>query len=106
MSIFTEQRTTVSKLRVSEMKRFEHTRRSADVYNAMIREWAGVSCDSDLERMGIEHKEYIYSGLFMDMLRFNGAGATEYENVAKWAERHGCIIRESEEGWLVNLPIE
>lgn len=41
MSIFIAQWTTVSKLRVSEMKRFEHTRRSADVYNAMIREWAG-----------------------------------------------------------------
>lgn len=106
MFIFTARQSTHSKLRGDEMARFAHTQKSADVFNGMIREWMGVSCDSDLEKMGIEYKEYIYSGLFMDMLRFNGAGATEYENVAKWAEQHGCIISESEEGWLVNLPIE
>lgn len=106
MSIFIARRSARLKLWGDEMGRFAHTQKSADVFNGMIREWMGVSCDSDLERLGIEYKEYIYSGLFMDMLRFNGAGATEYESVAKWAEQHGCIIRESEEGWLVNLPIE
>lgn len=93
-------------MRGDEMGRFAHTQKSADVFNGMIREWTGVSCGSDLEKMGIEYKEYIYSGLFMDMLRFNGTGTSSYESVARWAERHGCIVSESAEGWLVKLPLE
>ncbi len=83
--------------------RFQHTEKTADIYNSMIREYREISCDSDLEKIGITYEEYSYSGLFMDMLRFNGVGLTEYKNIAEWAKRKGCYVTEIKGGWRVSL---
>lgn len=82
---------------------FQHTKETADIFNSMIQEYAGIESDGDLEKAGIEYNEYKYSGLFMDMLRFNGSATTEYKGISEWCKRHGCFIKEIEGGWLVKL---
>lgn len=85
--------------------RFKHTKQTAAIYNAMIKEYREISSDSDLERIGITYDEYRSSefGLFLDMLRFDGEGTTSFENVAKWAEHHGCNVMELGGVWKVQL---
>ncbi len=86
--------------------RFKHTEKTAAIYNAMIRDYREISCDSDLEKIGIEYEEYRSSetGLFLDRLRFDGWATTSFENVAKWAENRGChVVKVGESDWKVKL---
>ena len=85
--------------------RFKHTEQKAKVYNSMIKEYREISCDSDLERAGLSYDDYHSSdfGLFLDMLRYDGAGHTSSNDVAEWAKRHGCFVTGEENNWTVRL---
>ena len=85
--------------------RFKHTEQTAKVYNSMIREYREISCDSDLDRVGLTYDDYHSSdfGLFLDMLRYDGVGFTSSKDVMKWAKRHGCFIANEGNGWKVRL---
>ena len=85
--------------------RFKHTEQTAKVYNSMIKEYREISCDSDLERAGLSYDDYHSSdfGLFLDMLRYDGAGHTAANDVAEWAKRHGCFVTGEENNWTVRL---
>lgn len=85
--------------------RFKHTEQTAKVYNSMIKEYRGISCDSDLERAGLTYDDYRSSdfGLFLDMLRYDGVGYTSSNDVAEWAKRHGCFVTGEESSWKVRL---
>ena len=85
--------------------RFKHTEQTAKVYNSMIKEYREISCDSDLERAGLSYDDYHSSdfGLFLDMLRYDGAGHTSSNDVAEWAKRHGCFVTGEENNWTVRL---
>lgn len=85
--------------------RYQHTEKTAAIYNAMIKEYREISCDSDLEEVGLEYDDYRSNdfGFFLDCLRYDGKGVTDSRKVADWAKRHGCYVERSGENWIVKL---
>lgn len=85
--------------------KYQHTKETATIYNSMIKEYREISCDSDLEKTGLEYEDYQSSdfGFFLDCLRYNGRGVTESIRVANWAKRHGCYVERTGDGWTVKL---
>lgn len=87
------------------MEKFKHTEHTAAVYNKIIKEYREISCDSDLEKIGIDYYEYRSSelGFLLDSLRFNGEGVTGFKNVAEWMKRNGCNVHLIDKTWRVQL---
>lgn len=87
--------------------RYVHTEKTAAIFNSLLKEYMQISCDSDLEKIGIEYEEYRNSGFFIDQLRYDGKGITGYTSVARWSESHGCAVTDLGNGnWLVSLEKE
>ena len=38
--------------------KYQHTKETATIYNSMIKEYREISCDSDLEKTGLEYEDY------------------------------------------------
>ncbi len=79
---------------MTKMMRFEHTERTAKIFDSIIKEYREVRTDSDLETIGISYDDYHSSELnyLLSNLRFNGEGMTSSKKVAEWMKRHGCNV--------------
>ena len=88
---------------MAKMVKFEHTERTAKIYNSIIKEYREIS--SDLEAIGIDYDDYRSSelGLLLDKLRYDGEGMTSSKKVAEWMKRHSCNVYLIGENWKVQL---
>lgn len=85
------------------MKTFEHTDKTAEMFNNMLHDYQKIESDGELEKRGLSYDSYKYMGFPIDQLRFDGKTTVKEKDLADYFEKFGFIVNQKEDQYIVKF---
>lgn len=85
------------------MEKFNHTDKTAEIFNNMLHDYQKLDSDSELEKRNLSYDTYKNMGFIIDCLRFDGKTSIDDKSLADYFQKFGFNVSEIEVGYLISL---
>lgn len=85
------------------MSKFNHTEKTAEIFNNMLHDYQKIDSDSALEERKLSYDTYKNMGFIIDCLRFDGNTSIDDKSLADYLQKFGFVIKHNENNYTITF---